>query len=126
MREMQKRVPSVLLVLASLVAIAGAVAWFLVYQTPRTLVTVVLTDHRIEATPNWARRGDFVQLQIINRGREVHELEIEGYDREVEDIRPGERRVLSFRATRSGEFGLVCHLEDHYELGMHTTFRVMD
>lgn len=89
-------------------------------------ITVTLTDYRIEASHTWVRKGDTVTLTVTNRGREIHELEVEGYDKELEDITPGETRSLTFRAERSGPIELVCHFADHYAKGMRTTIQVVD
>ncbi|MFZ5817612.1 MAG: cupredoxin domain-containing protein [Bacillota bacterium] len=87
-------------------------------------VLVTLTDYQIGTSPQVVRRGDLVTLAIRNEGRVEHELEIEGYDLEVEGIQPGETRRLTFRATRAGTFHLVCHLDDHDERGMRAEFRI--
>lgn len=105
--------------------LAFAVAAMMAAGGPRVGIDVTLSDYRIQVSRNWVRKGDVVKLTIRNAGKVTHELEVEGYDREVEEIRPGQVRTLTFRASRAGAFDLVCRLPGHYEQGMRAELKVV-
>lgn len=108
-------------------ALAAAVALVVLIRGGQpTDVVVTLSEYRIETSSYVIKKGDMVRLTIRNEGQAAHELEIEGYDLEAEDIQPGETRTLSFRATRAGMVELVCHLDGHYEQGMRTSLEIRD
>lgn len=111
--------------LAAALAMMALIAAALWRQAP-VRVSVTLVDYRIEASHTWVKKGDLVALTVTNRGHDIHELEVEGYDQELEDLLPGETRTLTFRADRSGPLVLVCRLADHFERGMRTTIQVQD
>jgi hypothetical protein len=60
-----------------------------------------------------AHEGDAVVVEITSDTRD--ELHLHGYDLRAQ-IMPGEPTRLSFRATRTGRFGLELHVA-HSELG---------
>ncbi|MFZ5824471.1 MAG: cupredoxin domain-containing protein [Bacillota bacterium] len=116
-----KRQSVMLMAVLALVAIGLA----LMLRSGETVgIQVTLSDYAIATSPYEVKRGDQVTMTIQNVGKVAHELEIEGYDLEVEDIQPGQTHKLTFKATRAGTFELVCHLDDHYQRGMYTTFQV--
>ena len=113
----------ILVALLALVAIGLA----LMLRSGETVgIQVTLSDYAIATSPYEVKRGDQVTMTIRNVGAVAHELEIEGYDLEAEDIQPGQTRELTFKATQAGTFELVCHLDDHYQRGMRTTFQVRE
>lgn len=92
---------------------------------PQVEIGVTLRDHQILVAQSAVRAGDRVTLKIRNEGTEIHELEVEGYDIEVEEIRPGQIKTLTFTAKKAGSFELVCRMPGHFEKGMYTPFLVL-
>lgn len=121
---MSARVMLIIGGLVGLVALGALGEWFWVSRSGTAEITVVLTDYGVHLSQASVRPGQRVRLLIFNQGRERHELEVEGYGVEVEDIMPGEQRVLTFRAGATGLVQLSCHLPGHYEQGMHTALKV--
>lgn len=105
--------------LLGLVAVIG-------FRAPAAEVTVLLNDYSITTSHLAVPKGALVRLTVMNLGSQVHELEVMGYDKELEDIAPGQTRTLTFRATRAGAVELACHVEGHYEKGMQTVLQVVD
>ncbi|HEY3364825.1 MAG TPA: hypothetical protein VGK74_07235 [Symbiobacteriaceae bacterium] len=113
-----------LIVIAALVAVAAGGVYTAgaaqLRGVPQARIHVTLSEFRIDVSPANVHRGDLVELTIRNAGEQIHELEVQPYDREAEDIKPGEVRMLRFRVTRSGRVELACHKPGHYEGGMYT------
>lgn len=110
--------------LAGLLTLGALAEWALSGQSNTAEITVVLTDYGVHLSQETVRPGQRVKLLIFNQGRERHELEVEEYGVEVEDILPGEQRVLTFRAGSAGLIRLSCHLAGHFEQGMYTALQV--
>lgn len=97
-------------------------------------IQVGMGEWYIESVVSEVQPG-IVEFRVTNDGDRVHEFVIvqDGIELdEIEGILPGERRVLKF-AFEPGTYELAClrvdrqaggTLEDHYDLGMHTTFVV--
>jgi len=107
-------------------ALAVLIIGIILIRAPRTEVVVVLSEHRILASRTEFTKGETIRLVVHNVGLEVHELEVEGFNRELSRINPGETRSLIFRANRSGQFEFVCRILGHYEQGMRMPFTVSD
>lgn len=107
-------------------ALSVLIIGIVLIRAPRTEVAVVLSEHRILASRSEFKKGETIRLVVTNVGLEVHELEVEGFHRELSQIKPGETRTLIFRANRSGHFEFVCRLVNHYEQGMRTPFTIID
>jgi uncharacterized cupredoxin-like copper-binding protein len=81
-----------------------------------------------------------VRFIFENAGNETHEAVLEpagavnepfeanGKESEVEDVMPGQTATLEWTIDQPGEYQLGCHItendEDHFALGMVTTFTV--
>jgi len=112
--------------LIAISALSVLVIGIILIRSPRTEVVVVLSEHQILASRNQFAKGETIRLVVTNVGLEVHELEVEGFNREISRINPGETPTLIFRTNRSGHFEFVCRLEGHYEQGMRMPFTVTD
>ena len=104
-----------------------------------TEVHVKLTEFKIEMDKTSIPAGP-VKFIIDNAGNDVHEVvlepagiddkpfEADGNESEVEDIQPGASATLEWTIDEPGDYQLGCHInennEDHYALGMVTTFKV--
>lgn len=92
--------------------------------TKEQRIAVTLVDHRIEPKVIEVDQHTKVTFVVTNRGGEVHELAIGHYALEVEDVKPGETKELTFVTLDAGEFETACHYPGHYEVGMHGTLKV--
>jgi uncharacterized cupredoxin-like copper-binding protein len=104
-----------------------------------TEVNVKLTEFKIEMDKTSIPAGP-VKFNIQNTGNEKHEVvlepagtndqpfEVNGKASEAEDIEPGASATLEWTIDQPGSYQLGCHItendEDHYALGMVTTFTV--
>jgi uncharacterized cupredoxin-like copper-binding protein len=101
-------------------------------------VQVTLTDFKIEATQTEFAAGTPYRFVITNRGAVAHEFMIvppmmghmtmDEMDRmavamiEEDELPPGTARTLEYTFTKSapaGQLEFACHVEGHYEAGMH-------
>ncbi len=104
-----------------------------------TEVHVKLTDFKVEMDKTSIPAGP-VKFIIDNAGKEKHEVVLEPAGAndvpfedgekasEAEDIEPGASATLEWTIDQPGDYQLGCHInennEDHYALGMVTTFTV--
>jgi len=104
-----------------------------------TEVHVKLTEFKIEMDKTSIPDGP-VKFIIDNAGNEKHEVVLEpagvndkaleagGKTAEAENIQPGASATLEWTIDQPGDYQLGCHInannEDHYALGMVTTFTV--
>lgn len=104
-----------------------------------TEVHVKLSEFKIEMDKTSIPAGP-VKFIIDNAGNEKHEVVIEpagandkaleagGKAAEAENIQPGASATLEWTIDQAGDYQLGCHInennEDHYALGMVTTFTV--
>ncbi|HSB02873.1 MAG TPA: cupredoxin domain-containing protein [Anaerolineales bacterium] len=104
-----------------------------------TEVHVKLSEFKIEMDKTSIPAGP-VKFIIDNTGKEKHEVVLEpanvndqpfesgGKESEAEDIEPGASATLEWTIDQPGDYQLGCHVnennEDHYALGMVTTFTV--
>ncbi len=104
-----------------------------------TEVHVKLTEFKEEMDKTSIPAGP-VKFIIDNAGKEKHEVVLEpagtndkpleagGKESEAEDIEPGATATLEWTIDQPGEYQLGCHInennEDHFALGMVTTFSV--
>jgi uncharacterized cupredoxin-like copper-binding protein len=93
-------------------------------------VTVVAVEYRFEPNHLVLRRGVAYRLQLVNRGKELHELTAPKFFRAVEIhnpgmlnaehtelvVQPAEKKDLYFIAPRPGRFAMWC--ADHDWAGM--------
>ncbi len=72
-----------------------------------------------------AAQGE-ITFSVVNRGKIPHVLAIQGLGTRASTpiIRPGERKTLSVKLERSGEYQLVCPLKGHAERGMVGSLQV--
>lgn len=82
-------------------------------------IEISLADHRFEPANIELEQHTRVTFVLTNRGKEVHEFSIGYYGIEVEEIKPGETKELTFVTVDAGEFETACHYPGHYEVGMH-------
>jgi len=81
-------------------------------------IEVSLVDHRIEPAVIELEQHTKVTFVVTNRGRDIHEFMVGYYALEVEDLKPGETKELTFVTIDAGEFETACHYPGHYEVGM--------
>lgn len=106
-------------------------------QVTRTL-TVEMTDNmRFSPSTLNVKRGETVRLQVLNKGKMLHEFvlgtpeEIKKHARAMKDhpgmahdepgmvhVQPGQRGELVWQFTQPGEFQFACLLPGHFEAGM--------
>ncbi len=87
-------------------------------------IQVELDDYGIEPKRIEVPVDTKLTLKIRNVGQHVHELAVDHYALEVEDIQPGATAELTFVTLDKGEFELACFLPGHYEAGMLAEFGV--
>ncbi len=104
-----------------------------------TEVHVKLTEFKVEMDKTSIPAGP-VKFIIDNAGKEKHEVVLEpagsndepleagGKAAEAEDIEAGKSATLEWTIDQPGDYQLGCHInennEDHFALGMLTTFSV--
>ncbi len=116
--------------LALLIATASLPAAASGDWTEAQSVVEVTTDYLFSPRHLRFRRGVAYRLQLENRGAEMHQFsapeffksvelgnpEVLNRDRTEIVLRPGERKLLLFRAREAGRFRLIC--PDHDWTGM--------
>lgn len=71
------------------------------------------------------RKGDVVQIRLVNTMRMPHDLAIKGLDRRTEMVeRSGQTAEVTFRAESRGNFEYYCTVPGHRQAGMRGTFVV--
>ncbi|MBE3590502.1 MAG: cupredoxin domain-containing protein [Firmicutes bacterium] len=127
---MQRRVWIGLAAAAALLAVAR---WLAPAPAPAPVLapganvvefTLLLADDVFRPAEITVQRGERVRLVLKNVGRHTHEFELEGYNFEIADIRPGQTVTVVFTADRAGRFEFACHEPGHYEKGMKGEFIV--
>jgi uncharacterized cupredoxin-like copper-binding protein len=95
-------------------------------------VRVTLKDYRVMLSRNHLPVGKPITFVITNRGHHTHEfvlepagafdraLELDGRSDEADQIKPGTTRTVTWTIPRPGSFTLACHIDHHYQKGMHT------
>lgn len=106
-------------------------------QVSRT-VTIGMTDNlRFTPAVITVKRGETVRLEVLNKGRVLHELvlgtpaelkkhaelmrkfpDMEHDEPHMVHVKPGEQGELVWQFTRRGEFEFACLLPGHFEGGM--------
>lgn len=87
-------------------------------------IEIKLVDHAFDPKVIELEQHTKVTFVLTNRGAEVHEFAIGYYGLEVEEIKPGETKELTFVTIDAGDFEIACHYPGHYEVGMHGTLKV--
>ncbi len=82
-------------------------------------IEVTLVDHKILPEVIEVDQHTKVTFVVTNKGMDNHEFVIGYYALEVEDVKPGETKELTFVTIDAGEFETACHYPGHYEVGMH-------
>jgi len=93
---------------------------------PSTTVTATLTEYKIVLTPSTVPAGD-VTFQIMNHGKMLHALEIEGQGIKTQrskDLKPGGTDTLVVKTLKAGKYTVDCPIANHEKLGMTTTLTV--
>ena len=83
-------------------------------------VSVAETEFRLSpANPSVAKAG-VVEFQVVNTGKVVHALEVEGPGGEVEtdEIEPGAEATLKADLNKAGRYEWYCPIGDHKDRGM--------
>jgi len=88
--------------------------------------TIEATDHSFGPALITVPIGTSVTINLVNRGKEKHEWELEGYDVEIKAIPPGATGVITLVADKAGTFRFICDIDDHYEKGMRGFLIVTD
>lgn len=104
-----------------------------------TEVHVKMSEFKLEMDKTSIPAGP-VKFVFENAGQVTHEAVLEpagandepfeanGKESEVEDVMPGQTATLEWTIDQPGEYQLGCHInnngEDHFALGMVTTFTV--
>lgn len=81
-------------------------------------VEVTLSEYTVKPALIEVEVDTRLTLVITNAGDKVHELAVDHYGFEVEDIQPGQTAELTFVTLDKGRFDLACFLPGHYEAGM--------
>lgn len=93
------------------------------YNTEKR-IEITLSDHKFQPNIIEVDQHTKVTFVLTNRGAEVHEFAIGYYALEVEEIKAGETKELTFVTIDAGEFEIACHYPGHYEVGMVGTLKV--
>lgn len=62
--------------------------------------------------------GDDVTIRMTNQDTMIHNLYVEGYDRQSPNINPGQTTSVTFVADKQGTFAYYCSIPGHREMGM--------
>lgn len=131
---MRKKTVFSLAMILSLLALSMAAC---ASQAPAgpTEVHVKASEYKIEIDKTSIPAGP-VKFIIDNAGSITHEivleaagaedapLEADGKVSEAEDIETGKSATLEWTIDTPGQYQLACHVPDHFEAGMVTTFTV--
>jgi uncharacterized cupredoxin-like copper-binding protein len=88
--------------------------------TPVATVKVAETEFRLSPQNPEVARAGVVEFKVVNAGKVVHALEVEGPDGEVETdrIEPGSEATLKADLGKAGRYEWYCPIGDHEERGM--------
>jgi plastocyanin len=96
-------------------------------QRPVATIDLDETEYRLDpANPTVSRPG-VVVINATNRGREPHNIEVEGPSGEKElarDLAPGKSGTLQVNLDKPGRYTWYCPVEDHKDEGMEGTITV--
>ncbi|MGI8492781.1 MAG: cupredoxin domain-containing protein [Acidimicrobiales bacterium] len=91
-----------------------------------TPITVTLTEFHIALSRPASTPGTY-SLTVVNSGRTVHSLEVDGpgvSDRKLaSELQPGQRASLTV-TLQAGSYELYCPVDGHKQLGMDTSLTV--
>ena len=83
-------------------------------------VQVAETEFRLSPANPSVRKAGIVEFQVVNAGKAVHALEVEGPGLEVETerIEPGDKATLKADLDKPGRYEWYCPIADHKDRGM--------
>lgn len=86
------------------------------------------SDYDFEAPDLDIKKGERIELKLVNDGATTHELEVIGPDGsalgEVGPTKPGRSGEVILSFDERGEYRYVCGIDDHEKRGMVGTFQV--
>jgi glucose/arabinose dehydrogenase len=109
-------------VLASALQGAGGNAAAAPRHTSQARLTVTLVDFRIRLSRTVVQPGKVV-LQVVNKGRVVHDIEFPGHGGSRQ-LRPGQTQRVTVTFRKAGAYRYLCAVPGHAALGMKGTLRV--
>jgi len=128
------------------IAVAAVVAAFAVVGAPvvvaeegkSQVVKITLSEWGISKVPKTVKAGTPMKLTVSNTGSVAHELVLEkagcakecpvtikGHHAEVEGVKPGKSKTVTWTITKPGNYAFTCRLKGHFEAGMKKTFKVI-
>lgn len=103
-----------------------AAIWLAAGCAPIQTVRVELREYAFVPNRIEVKAGARVRLEVVNWGRERHDLFIEGVDQATYWLSPLRYEVLEFQAPRQpGVFRVVCSVPGHVSKGMVGEFVVI-
>lgn len=123
-------------VVAAAAAIGAPIA--LAEEGAATSVKITLSEWEISKVPKTVKAGTPMKLTVSNTGSVAHELVLEkagcakecpvtikGHHAEVEGVKPGKSKTVTWTITKPGNYAFTCRLKGHFEAGMKKTFKVV-
>jgi uncharacterized cupredoxin-like copper-binding protein len=133
---MRGKVIAVAVVVAAFAAIGAPIA--LAEEGAAKSVGITMNEWGIHKVPKTVKAGTPIKITVSNTGGVAHELVLEkagcakqcpltikGHHAEVEGIKPGTSRTVTWTITKPGNYTFTCRLKGHYEAGMKKTFKVV-
>lgn len=87
------------------------------------VIVVTATDQngqfRFDPANLEVKPGQQVTIRIVNNGPSAHDWAIPDLKQETGQLQTGQEKTLTFQApSKSGEYGIICTIPGHVQLGM--------
>ncbi|MBI2621491.1 MAG: cupredoxin domain-containing protein [Candidatus Levybacteria bacterium] len=86
-----------------------------------TEIIVEGSEFRFTPSTITVKKGEKVRLTYKNTGSVQHDFVVADLGVSTKRINPGQEETIEFIAQESGEFGFICSVSNHEELGMTGT-----
>jgi len=89
-------------------------------EKPRVTGALALSEYRLRPKEFEMPKAGSFRFKVVNQGKTVHALEVEGPKGEVEtkELKPGAKANLDVDASKDGDYKLYCPVSDHEKRGM--------
>lgn len=93
-------------------------------QVSENEITVEGNEFKLTPSEITVKKGEKVKITFINTGNVQHDFVISGLGVATKRINPGQTDSVEFTPDESGQFGFICSVGNHEELGMIGTLIV--
>lgn len=87
-------------------------------------ITIVGNEFSFSPSEIAVKSGQKTKIIFENKGKNSHDLVIDGLGARTKMISGGQTDIIEFTASRSGIFNIICSVPGHKEAGMRGVFKV--